>query len=387
MASYVAQASYQSIAMRLKRLEFPADYRSGGYHPVQINDKLHSNRYRIVHKVGHGSSSTVWLARDKKTSEYVAIKVGRADSNKNEGQTMSRLSAASKSKPFTPKLLDRFTIEGPNGSHPCLVTAPASSLVDAKLASTSHLFQLSTACSLATQSIMAIAHVHSLGYAHGNFHLNKILLPLPSLNSLSIKQLYAKYGEPLLEPVYHIEGSAVVLLPRGVPSHLVQPISLGVPSDEILLQDANVLISDFGDAFRPEDKTTFKSNAPSTVRTWSLGCASFELFAHRTLFSYIIPYAGRITAQQVHLSGSFIGEWLDKWEGREKYFNEDLKQLTDPRFIYPWSKSAALLNLLKKMLQWRPMEQPTAQQILKSKWVKEWAMPAYKGDKERPFET
>ncbi|KAI7763213.1 hypothetical protein LZL87_013025 [Fusarium oxysporum] len=199
---------------------------------------------------------------------------------------MPRLSAASKSKPFTPKLLDRFTIEGPNGSRPYLVTTPASSLVDAKLASTSHLFQLSAAWSLATQSIMAIAHVHSLGYAHGN---------------------------------------------------------------------ANVLISDFGDAFRPEDKTTFKSNAPSTVRVpeadfeptmpltqqseiWSLGCAIFELFAHRTLFSYIIPYAGRITAQQVHLSGSFIGEWLDKWEGREKYFNEDLKQLTDPRFIYPWSK-------------------------------------------------
>lgn len=34
-------------------------YCGGGYHPVYISDEIHSGRYRIVHKLGYGSYSTV----------------------------------------------------------------------------------------------------------------------------------------------------------------------------------------------------------------------------------------------------------------------------------------------------------------------------------------
>ena len=40
------------------------NYCPGGYHPILLNDKLHDGRYEIVHKLGFGSFSTVWLARD-----------------------------------------------------------------------------------------------------------------------------------------------------------------------------------------------------------------------------------------------------------------------------------------------------------------------------------
>lgn len=39
-------------------------YCPGGYHPICLNDTLHNGRYRIVHKLGFGAFSTVWLARD-----------------------------------------------------------------------------------------------------------------------------------------------------------------------------------------------------------------------------------------------------------------------------------------------------------------------------------
>lgn len=52
-------------------------YRRGGYHPVKLGDcfstlpadnllyrSLPTSRYRILHKLGHGSYATVWLARD-----------------------------------------------------------------------------------------------------------------------------------------------------------------------------------------------------------------------------------------------------------------------------------------------------------------------------------
>lgn len=56
------------------------DYQSGGYHPVHLGDRLgETGRYRVLHKLGHGGFSTVWLCRDGQTNKYVAVKVHTAD--------------------------------------------------------------------------------------------------------------------------------------------------------------------------------------------------------------------------------------------------------------------------------------------------------------------
>ncbi|KAE8320134.1 kinase-like domain-containing protein [Aspergillus transmontanensis] len=44
------------------------------YYPVRIGDTL-KNRYRTIAKLGYGSYSTVWLARDERTKEYATLKV------------------------------------------------------------------------------------------------------------------------------------------------------------------------------------------------------------------------------------------------------------------------------------------------------------------------
>jgi hypothetical protein len=41
-------------------------YRPGGYHPLYLGDHLHNQRYTILRKLGYGSYSTVWLARDQR---------------------------------------------------------------------------------------------------------------------------------------------------------------------------------------------------------------------------------------------------------------------------------------------------------------------------------
>ncbi|KAG5744622.1 hypothetical protein H9Q70_012685 [Fusarium xylarioides] len=323
-----------------KYIEVLEDYRPGGYHPVQINDTLHHDRYQIVHKLGHGTFSTAWLALDRNSSTYVAVKVGTADADKDEVDIPSRLAMADTDETMIPRVLDCFIVKGPNGSHPCLVTTPARcSLIDTKDASDSGLFQLDVARSLTFQIIKAVAHVHSRGYAHG-----------ASLNDLTIDQLYAKFGAPKLEPIVRLDGS-VEPLPAGVPSHAILPVWLGLPSDDISLSDAKLLLSDFGVAFRPADKAKCESNAPLVVRPpesyfeptkrltfesdiWSLSCLIFELFAHRSLIDGIIAPQDDITAQQVHLQGVPPPEWWDKWDKRSEWFDGKGQALSNERDIW-----------------------------------------------------
>lgn len=74
-----------------------------------------------------------------------------------------------------PMVIDRFSLQGPNGTHPCFVTVPARcSLIDAKEASEMLLFQLDVARSLAAQLVMAVSLVHAQGYAHGGLYLTLI---------------------------------------------------------------------------------------------------------------------------------------------------------------------------------------------------------------------
>lgn len=46
--------------------EWIEEYRPGKFHPIHLGDLLDDARYRIVRKLGYGSYSTVWLARDDK---------------------------------------------------------------------------------------------------------------------------------------------------------------------------------------------------------------------------------------------------------------------------------------------------------------------------------
>ncbi|SCO91917.1 related to dis1-suppressing protein kinase dsk1 [Fusarium oxysporum] len=312
----------------IEEVEVLEDYQPGGYHPVQINDTLRHARYQIVHKPGHGTFSTAWLALDRNSSTYVAVKVGTAYADKDEVDILSRLAMTD------------------------------------------------VARSLAVQVIKAVAHVHSRVYAHRDLHLGNLLLRLPaSLNNLSIDQLYAKFGAPKLKPIARLDG------------------------DDISLCDAKLLLSDFGVAFRPADKTKCESNAPLVVRPpesyfertkpltfesdiWSLSCLIFELFAHRSLIDGIIAPQDDITAQQVHLQGIPPPEWWDKWDKRSKWFDNKGQALSNEQDIWSWDRrfrqwiqeprksegmetinseeAAALLDLLKRMLAWKPENRPQA---------------------------
>ena len=150
-------------------------YACGSYHPVMISDLLHG-RYRVVDKLGFGTFSTVWLCHDVQLGRYVAVKVGVSDrpSPRREPDILRALSSsvstshsstATKGSHVVLSVLHDFTIQGPNGSHPCYAMALAQgSLGDA---AEDCIFPIRVARALAAKLAMAVAFVHSQGFIHG----------------------------------------------------------------------------------------------------------------------------------------------------------------------------------------------------------------------------
>lgn len=151
------------------------EYREGGFHPVSIDDELDRGRYKIIHKLGYGTFSTVWLARDVKCATYVAVKIEAAFSTevsnskriledlKNDSDARERVG-----KQLVQPLLDTFSTDGPNGRHQCFVTKPARcSLALSKEASDTRLFPVKTARAIAAQLVLGISYLHSHGIVHG----------------------------------------------------------------------------------------------------------------------------------------------------------------------------------------------------------------------------
>ncbi|KAL0483103.1 hypothetical protein AKO1_014996 [Acrasis kona] len=115
--------------------EDPKDYCRGGYHPMRIGEILNNNRYHVVHKLGWGYFSTVWLCWDAIESRFVAVKVQKSaidfqDSALDEIDIFKQLCDKYKSGAANPNdvdscpivaLLDSFSFRGINGKHICLV--------------------------------------------------------------------------------------------------------------------------------------------------------------------------------------------------------------------------------------------------------------------------
>jgi serine/threonine protein kinase len=121
------------------------EYCKGGYYPITISDTLSSPRktYVVLHKLGYGSYSTVWLAQDTQTKRLVSRKLltgdpDAADRSKelailahlaNNVASCSGLSGGGPrpehpGSQYISRLLDSFEVESPKATHTCLVMNP-----------------------------------------------------------------------------------------------------------------------------------------------------------------------------------------------------------------------------------------------------------------------
>lgn len=148
-------------------------YEKGGYHPVHIGQTYGNGRYEIVHKLGYGSYSTVWLARTStSSSDFVTLKILRADASDPEHECTILTNLSSPLGTCHPgyrhiqHLLDHFYIDGPNGKHMCLVTEVLGGSIGSSKASIPWKFSPDVARAIVVQVLRGLAYIHSRGVVH-----------------------------------------------------------------------------------------------------------------------------------------------------------------------------------------------------------------------------
>ena len=385
------------------------DYCPGGLHPTIIGNIFH-DRYTVVHKLGYGGYSTIWLARDTPLNRYVALKVlvAHKSSRSPEADILQLLQTGDESHPgrrFVPRLLDQFFHEGPNGKHLVLVLEPAgSSLRDSKEDSSDGTFPLSAARSLAAQLLLGLSYVHSRGICHGDLHLGNFLLRIPSFDHLSTEELYERYGRPEEVSVFRTDCRPPE---PHAPPHAIYPLRFPLPADEVA--DPEVVICDFGASFAvatrrdpvlhtpalylpPED--FFNERVTARADIWTLGATLYELLGEKSLLSVRCRDRDDIVADMVCALGKPPARWWDAWPRRGEFFSEEgepktpLRRLEERVFdmgrgetreAYQWEGGEldALLTLLQSMLAYEPVERPGIEDVLRSEYARKWALPVW----------
>ncbi|KAL9623411.1 MAG: hypothetical protein Q9160_002304 [Pyrenula sp. 1 TL-2023] len=394
------------------------DYQIGGYHPTHIGDRYLDGRYEIVHKLGYGTYSTVWLAKDMLESKHVALKIAVANaSGKSKESRILRALRPSKEnhrgQAYVPTLLNEFAIDGPNGQHRCIVSEAAScSVAQSKDASITWKFPVDVARAIGAQTLLGLEYIHSCGIVHGDLHSNNILFKSPLFDWCTTEELYRRLGEPTRLPVERLDKS-----PTGseAPKYCVQPAMIFQSCEEVT--DPCIIISDFGEAFfelgEHSDLRTpilllppeslLNESLSKAVDVWTLGHTLYEILGERPLFEGFMPDEHHTIAEMISTIGEFPEKWWDRWQGKEEFFNADRTWKNPPtRAHAPYSRPMAqrlrvmgrgndpaacefskeemdyLEKLLRSMLTYDPSTRVTAAKAIDSEWMQGWGLPALK---------
>jgi serine/threonine protein kinase len=166
--------------MTREHVEDVERYMPGGYHPVDIGDTIAHGQgsYTVVHKLGYGSSSTVWLVKRQRKElgsagqplvSFHALKILRADLGDahadHELHILQRLGQVGKSShPNIVILEDSFKVSGPNGQHRCLLFNPLALSLHSEQSRRMAPSQRYHTCQ---QLASAVAFLHSHDVCHG----------------------------------------------------------------------------------------------------------------------------------------------------------------------------------------------------------------------------
>ncbi|KAF8347561.1 kinase-like domain-containing protein [Amanita rubescens] len=404
-------------------------YAPGGLHPVSIGDVFANGRYKVLHKLGFGGSSTIWLARDSVSGILVALKVLAAYISTKPKDEIEELVISQKLDALIASthnavrhniqtIKDSFIVEGPNGTHLCLVSELAGPSVRAMSSSGGGRVEGSTrlrgdlARQVAKQTATVMELMHSAGLVHGDLTSSNILFRVSDeVYKWSDHEIYSKFGEPETAKIVTINQSPPE---PHAPREVVLPIDTTHLSFPVLLLEESIVVIDFGQSFDTTQPPT--EYAPATViycyppetlfdnkfsfasDIWELACTIFEIRAGHSLINSFFADRATIVRDAVELFGKLPDPWWNAFKDRHLWFDEngqpkspdlgssirekvleigerdDLPTGEEGPMIEPvWTLLEAeevdlLSDLLEKMLKYNPEERITIQEVIRHPW-------------------
>ncbi|KAF7629650.1 hypothetical protein AFLA_013359 [Aspergillus flavus NRRL3357] len=301
------------------------DYIASRYYPTRIGEII-MDRYQVIGKLGYGTTSTVWLARDMNCRSYVTLKIfikaaSMGQQLHNELKMYQRLDRASKrpGRPAIRSLRDSFHIDGPE--------VLAFTLWRVFLA----LDYLHTECQIIRTDIKA----------------NNIMFELAD-DSVFIKSEDDELQNP--SPRKELDVRAIYLSRE-----------LEILPGKI---DAPVLC-DFGSA--------------------TLGCMIWNIFEGGSLFTGHDPefkaYRSRAhLAEMINLLGppppSLLARgkqthrfFSDTGEFREATLLQNMTPLDQRETTLEGEDKESFLRMMRRKLQWEPEKRSSAQELAEDEWI------------------
>lgn len=232
---------------------------------------------------------------------------------------------------------------------------------------------------------------------------------------MTVDEFYANYEKPETIPITRRDKGP---LDSHVPGLAVQRLDLSMNPAEYTMADARVLLTDFGESFptfpgqarlgkdchapdrvRPPE-ALFEPDAPlpQAADIWMLAMALWNMLSVQSLVSdFASP--DEYVAERIDILGVLPPAWRQRWAKQEaEFFDEGGQRKRPGLMIWPSLEKAlekgmqywrvrdgvgafdneerpAFLDLLRKMLVWRPEARLSTAGVLESEWVRRWVMP------------
>ncbi|KAF8075210.1 kinase-like domain-containing protein [Lyophyllum atratum] len=396
-------------------LERVSSYCKGGYHSVNMGD-IFNNRYRVVGKLGYGAYGTVWLVEDMPLKRFASLKVlaAYASTASRETEVIRYLRAQQQRTPsaagveYVMKVFDDFKIEGPNGTHECIVTellGPYVDPTDLEEVYDDERFPLDVRKKMVSQIARGVAYLHKCGVVHGDLHLGNMLLYHPRMAHFSLEDIRQYFEIDEGGPLTRVDG-----VPITPTAHVPQRLYTTPLPYALLrlclssLETVHVKICDFGEAFLYAVNGTPQPNTTTPIprhipRVYAAPEIIFEepinpappsdIWALAVLMHMILSIGGynmpfhsdygitkELVREMVRSLGKLPQRWWTRWAERREYFDEngvflgDRKGLISLVHLSPRDGTSeedvrVFEHLLRKMLCYEMKDRISADEVVR----------------------